>query len=286
MYKRVSATLHLLLLVILLGMCGSSIYFVNAGADEMSAAAITRVPTRAVSPTIAASPEAGWTQLGPGLDRRVVPVYDELNNQVESVYIWRLDQAHFQMDVAYSGTPKSLEAWQSETNAMMVVNGGYYSVENDWYSPDGLTIMNGESYGRSFIGFGGMLAIDDSRTDLRWLVDQPYSPGESLRAALQSFPILVQPGGELGFGPERENNVRARRTVLGQDQYGRILLIVAPLGHFTLHELSVFLTESDLNLDIAVNLDGGGSTGILVAVPREVIPPTRALPFVILVYAR
>jgi hypothetical protein len=53
-----------------------------------------------------------------------------------------------------------------------------------------------------------------------------------------------------------------------------------------LHELSAYLTESDLDLDIALNLDGGGSTGIFVADPRESIPPTRPLPFVILVYPR
>jgi hypothetical protein len=62
--------------------------------------------------------------------------------------------------------------------------------------------------------------------------------------------------------------------------------MIAPRGYFTLHRLSVFLTGSDLNLDIAINLDGGGSTGILVANPREIIPPTRPIPFVILVYPR
>jgi hypothetical protein len=46
------------------------------------------------------------------------------------------------------------------------------------------------------------------------------------------------------------------------------------------------LTESDLNLDIALNLDGGESNGILIAKPYEIIPPTRPIPFVILVYPR
>jgi hypothetical protein len=74
--------------------------------------------------------------------------------------------------------------------------------------------------------------------------------------------------------------------VIAQDKSSRILFMVAPQGYFTLHQLSVYLTESDLNLDIALNLDGGGSTGILVADPREIISPNRPLPFVILVYAR
>ena len=91
---------------------------------------------------------------------------------------------------------------------------------------------------------------------------------------------------DVGFGPERENHASARRTVIGQDRAGRILFMVAPQGYFTLHQLSAYLTESDLDLDIAINLDGGGSTGILVANPPEVISPTRLIPFVILIYPR
>jgi len=223
--------------------------------------------------------------LQPGLEQRTNLIYNNLNQQVEAVHTWRLDQRFFRMDVAYNATPKTLETWQMETNALMVVNGGYYSIDNERYFPDGLTIINGQASGRSF-NIGGMLAINDSRAELRWLVQQPYNSSEPLQAALQSFPILVNPGGGLGFGPERENNVSARRTVIGQDKNGRILFVVAPQGYFTLHQLSVYLTESDLNLDIAVNLDGGGSTGILIANPREVIPSNRPLPFVILVYAR
>jgi uncharacterized protein YigE (DUF2233 family) len=235
---------------------------------------------------IDAVPEAGWTLLQPGLERREIPIHDDLGQQVETVYIWRLDQNYFRMDVAYDDTPRPLETWQRQTNGLMIVNGGYYSVENERYFPDGLTIVNGHASGRSFNGFGGMLAIDDSQAEIRWLAQKPYNAYEPLKAALQSFPVLVEPGGNLGFGAERENHVSARRTVIGQDKKGRILFLVAPQGYFTLHKLSVYLTESDLDLEIAVNLDGGGSTGILVASPPEIIPPTRPLPFVILVYAR
>ena len=289
MYKRVSRTLHLLillLLVILFGTCGSSIYFVKDGSGLTSAATFTPPSMLSVPPTIDFVPEVGWTLVQPGLEQRVIQIYNNQNQQVESLHIWRIDQDYFRLDVAFDGTPKSLETWQRETNALMIVNGGFYSVENERYFPDGLTIVNGIASGRSFNGYGGMLAINGTRAELRWLVQRPYNSYESLQAALQSFPVLVQPGGELGFGAERENNVSARRTVIGQDKNGRILFIVAPQGYFTLHQLSVYLTESDLNLDIAINLDGGGSTGILVASPREIVPPNRPLPFVILAYAR
>jgi hypothetical protein len=286
MYKRVSPILHLLLLVILLGTCGSTVYFINNEPSVRPVETFTPMPVPSVSLTFDTIPDTGWSSLQPGLERHVIKIYNDQNQHVESVHIWRLDQKYFRMDVAYDESPKSLDTWQKETNASLVVNGGYYSIENERYFPDGLTIAKGKAFGRSFTGFGGMLAINKSRAELRWLVEKPYNSNEPLQAALQAFPILVKPGGELGFGAERENHVSARRTVIAQDKKGRILFIIAPLGYFTLHQLSLYLTESDLNLDIAINLDGGGSTGILVANPREVIFPTRPIPFVILVYAR
>lgn len=256
------------------------------------------IPEASVSPPLSLSPSSSplapppsipdpaWTLVQLGLERRVLEVYNAQNQSVETVYVWRLDQSRFRLDVAYENAPKSLDAWQQETNALMVVNGGYYSIRNEnYFYPDGLTIVAGQASGRSF-NRGGMLAIDALGAELRWLAEEPYNAGESLQAALQSFPILVEPGGNLGYGPERESHARARRTVIAQDRQGRILFIVAPRGYFTLHQLSRYLTESDLDLDIAINLDGGGSTGILVAEPRELISPTRPIPFVILVYPR
>jgi hypothetical protein len=292
MYKPISRILHLYLFIIAIGACGSSIYHINADSSAVPAQTFisTPVPTVPLAPsafpTFEPTPETGWSLLQSGLERRVIEIYSGQNQHVESLYIWRLDQNYFRLDVAYDERPRSLETWQRETNAALVLNGGFYSVENERYFPNGLTIVNGAASGRSYNGHGGMLAIHEYGAELRWLVEQPYNPNEPLRAALQSFPVLVQPGGQLGFGAERESHASARRTVIAQDKAGRILFIVAPQGYFTLHQLSVYLTESDLNLDIAVNLDGGGSTGILVASPQEIISPTRPLPFVILAFAR
>ena len=286
MYKRVSKLFHAVLLIILIGTCSSSMYYIRKGPT----ATPTAIPTPTSVPSLANAAETiqdtGWSTSQPGFEQRVINIYAAQNQQTESVHIWRLDQKYFRMDVAFDEKPKSLDTWQKETNASVVMNGGYFSIENEKYFPDGLTVLHGQASGQSFDGFGGMLAIKQDRAELRWLVEQPYNPNESLQAALQAFPILVRPGGELGFGAERENYAKARRTVIAQDKDGRILFIVAPLRYFTLHELSAYLTESDLNLDIAINLDGGGSTGILVANPRELIPSRVLLPFVILVYAR
>jgi hypothetical protein len=286
MYKPISHLLHSFLLLVLIGTFGSIVYTINKTPAAKPVETHTAVPTPAFAGTFEAIPDGSWSTVQSGLERRLVQIYDSQKQPVESVYIWRLDQNYFRLDVAFDERPRSLETWQAETGAALVVNGGYFSIENERYFPDGLAILNGGASGESFNGYGGMLAITGRGAELRWLVAQPYDPGERLDAALQSFPMLVKPGGELGFGPAREDHVSARRTVIAQDRLGRILFIVAPQGYFSLHQLSAYLTESDLDLDIAVNLDGGGSTGLLVAEPREVIPAKVLLPFVILVYPR
>ncbi len=243
-------------------------------------------PTPTVLPTLETIPDTGWYILQSGLERRSIHLYDDRNQQVESLYLLRLDQNQFRLDVACHETPLNLEDWQKETGALLVVNGGYFRIENERYIPNGLTIVRGEVFGSSYGPFAGMLAISDYGTELRWLAERPYNPYESLRAGLQSFPLLVKPGGTLGFPAENEDNLKARRTAIGQDGQGRILFIVAPRGYFTLHLLSVYLTGSDLDLDIALNLDGGPSSGIFVAHPWEMIPTQTLLPCVILAYAR
>lgn len=131
-----------------------------------------------------------------------------------------------------------------------------------------------------------MLAVTANGPELRWLAQQSYRPNEPLLAGLQSFPILVKPGGEIGFPAQHEDHQQSRRTVIGQDRQGRILFIVTPRGYFTLHQLSLYLANSDFDLDIAVNLDGGPSSGVLVADPSEGIVPFTPLPVIITVHPR
>lgn len=285
---RLAARILLPFWLLLYGMAGCRPNYqmpISPTLTLMPLPSFTASPLPALSPTLEPA-DTGWQVLQPGLGRRMIRLLDEANQHIESLYIFRLDQASFRLDVAYRETPQSVEDWQSDTNALMVVNGGFFRIENEKYIPNGLTIINGQPFGSSYESFGGMLAITERWADLRWLAHEPYLPGEPIQAGLQSFPVLVKPGGELGFPAESEDNVRARRTVIAQDRDGRILFLIAPRGHFTLHRLSLYLTESDLNLDIAINLDGGPSSGILLAEPREVIPSQSLLPVVIVVYAR
>jgi hypothetical protein len=264
----------------------------EAQADPSPPAAPTELPTAALLPDPAltptpAPPDTGWLPLRPGLERRAIRLFDESGSQVETLYLVRLEPDLYRFDVHYRPDgPPTLPEWQAETGALLVVNGSYYREEGDTLVPTGLLITRGQATGRSYGGFAGMLAITANGPELRWLEQTPYDPEEPLQAGLQSFPLLVKPGGELGFPEEHEDGQQARRTALGQDRQGRFLFLVAFQGYFTLHQFSLYLVNSDLDLDIVLNLDGGTSSGLLLAEPAEVIPALAPLPIVITVHSR
>lgn len=263
--------------------------FLLAGCNfvqPLSAATVTTTITTTITPSPTSTPApSDWEALQPGLEQRTLEIIED-GQYLESLYILRLEPEYFEFSVAYDPRGLTLDAWQTQTGALIVINGGYFRLEGEQYTPNGLTVIEDTPMGSSFGDFGGMFAVTNSGPELRWLAQQPYNPNEALHSALQSFPILVKPGGELGFPAEHEDNISARRTVIAQDRAGRILLMIAPQGNLTLHQLSAYLTNAKLDLDIAINLDGGPSSGILLADPVEKIPAISPLPIVITVHTR
>ena len=235
----------------------------------------TTIPT--IQPTATINPDTGWQDVQQGLERRHIYVLDAENQVRDRLTILRLDPTLFDVRVAYRpGEAQSLDAWQAETGALITVNGGFFTAEN--YAT-GLTIVDGQQFGSSYGDFAGMLAVSDGNVEVRWLRERPFSPNEPLQYGLQSFPVLVKPGGVLGF-PD-EDGIPARRTVVAQDKNGNLLFIIAPSGLMTLHQMSQWLVNSDLGLHIALNLDGGPSTGLLLANSDLAVPAYSPLPSVI-----
>lgn len=248
--------------------------------DSATAPAIVEVTAVTASPT--PQPDTGWQLLQPGLERRVIRLLDENERLQERLTLLRLEPDLFRFAIVYRpGEAQSLAAWQAETGALLVVNGGYFTEE---LVATGRVVVDGVGNGTSYRGFGGMLAITADSLEIRSLAERPYDPNEPLQYALQSFPMLVKPGGEMGF--LEEDGMRGRRTVVALDENGRLLFIIAASGSFTLHELSRYLVESDLELEVALNLDGGTSTGLRLADPGEEIPAFVLLPMVVAVYPR
>ncbi|RMD52123.1 MAG: phosphodiester glycosidase family protein, partial [Candidatus Thermofonsia bacterium] len=118
----------------------------------------------------------------------------------------------------------------------------------------------------------------DNGVEIWPLAERPYRPDAAIQYGLQSFPMLVQ-AGEAVF--TREDEQRARRTAVAVDRNGRLLFIVAEQATFTLAAFSHFLADSNLELETALNLDGGTSTGLLLTSPPVQVPAYSLLPTVI-----
>jgi exopolysaccharide biosynthesis protein len=201
--------------------------------------------------------------------------------------IVRLDPSTVYFRVHYDPSqPLKVSAWAEHLQSLLVINGGYFTPEHE---ATGLLISDRQTWGAVYGDFAGLFAVTaDGQVNVRWLHDQPYDPAEPLTQGVMSFPVLVKPGGVMGFPADADDGMSARRTVVTQDFEGRILFIAAPRGHLSLHEMAVFLAESDLGIDVALNLDGGPSTGLWLATEANLvgIDSRAAVPSVISVTTR
>jgi uncharacterized protein YigE (DUF2233 family) len=217
----------------------------------------TRVPSPSPTPE---PDDTGWEPLAPGVSWRRLWAHTGAGR--ERLHLLRLEPDAFRLRVVYDPAhPRTVSQWATTLpEALIITNAGYFTPE---YQAIGLVVSDGVSSGKSYADFAGMLAATpDGLISLRWLRATPYRSDEILAQAIQSFPVLVKPGGQMGFPADADEGQRSRRTIVAQDSAERILVIVAPEFRFSLHELAVWLAGSDLDLDIALNLDGGTSTGL------------------------
>jgi uncharacterized protein YigE (DUF2233 family) len=201
-----------------------------------------------------------WNQWAPGVELRYEHWKDVGNNE-DTMTIARFDLHHVHLSIGYQpNRPLSLKNWMQQTRALAVIDGGFFDIRNRAVA---LLVSNGQRYGSSYIGFGGMLSVDKQGSiSLRSLRVQPYDPdNEQLEQATQASPMLIIGGQRTQF----QANASARRwSVVAMDKQGRLLLIVSPSQTFSLDELADLLVSSDLSLQTAMNLDGGASTGLYV----------------------
>lgn len=260
---------------------------------EVSQPSITPTPVRTAMPTLIPTitpTPIPWTHLASGIDQQFIPVWNENLQSTFYVYALRIDPAKVTFRVEYEqGQAKTIEEWQAATGAQIVLNGGFFSGN---YTPVGRIVSNGVlygfplNYGEKTIGVSGLFTVLDGDPALYALGRSSYSPrGMRFDEAIESYPILLLPGRQPTY--PTETGERARRTVIGLDDQNRVIVLVCDVPIFSLHELSGWLTQVDLNMDTALNLDGGRSTG-LVAVSANGytdIPAYVPLPIVLAIYS-
>ncbi len=225
-----------------------------------------------------------WNKAAPGVEIR----YEDWKNpggDDDTVTIVRFDLHKVKLSVGYQpGQPLLMHEWMQQERAIAIINGGYFDQQN---KATALVVSNGKVFGESYAGFGGMLSADKQGVvSLRSLRQQPYDPAnEQLEQVTQSTPMLMIGGKRTQFYADAS---QTRRSVVAMDKQGHLLFIVSPGQVFSLDQLADQLAASDLSIDMALNLDGGASTGLYVNAGNShaAVDSLAKLPLVVIVKAR
>lgn len=222
---------------------------------------------------------AGWDALQPGIELRTAAL-----EALTGFTVLRIDPSQVRFRVHYRpGQPLTLDNWRAELpDALAIINANFFDPENNVL---GLLIVDGVVYGVPYTERGGIFAVEGEMVRVRSTVREPYR-GEVLDQAVQAFPMLVLDG--MQAYTSTSGGRPARRSVIAQDRAGNILLMASSLFGPRLADMSAALAESDLDIQIAFNLDGGGSTMLYAAGDESpvVLPSFDPVPAVLAVYGR
>lgn len=199
-----------------------------------------------------------WRALGQGLGFAEIKVFRD-EERVDTLAVVRVDPANNAFRV-FHHAPQSITAWQKESGAPVVFNASYYCQDSQ---PCGLIFSDGKPLGPwRNAQMRGMFVAEPKglSPDLPWatildLIATPFNAKAfPWTQGVQSFPLLLDTKGRIRV---HNSDKAAQRTVIATDRQGNILILNTSEAYFTLYDLAIFLKTSALEIDTALNLDGG-----------------------------
>ena len=223
----------------------------------------TPAPTRL--PTVAPLTSDGWQPIRSGVFIREMSSGSVSNTSRTSLV--KIDPTQVDFHVRYQPeNPLKVHEWYSTTQALVVVNSSFF---DGAHRAVGQLTSDGQSGGQTHSRMEGAFYLTGVGAAVWPLRGWVKPPGLQIVESVESFPMLLLPGGLLN--PDIPNDARtARRTVVAVDRSGNLLFIVTRSSSFTLYGLATWLANSDLDLDTALNFDGGSSAGLAVWTPTGV----------------
>ena len=184
-----------------------------------------------------------WTQRGNGLESRTF--------SWRGVQVTAFRASPARVEVA-SGATLDVSDWRRKKRARVAINGGYFDEAG---RPLGLRVSAGKRSSRLRSANWGVFWIQTGRAHLAHTRDFPATTRAS--QAMQCGPRLVVNGKATDLKPQW-----SRRSGIGIDRRGRVVLAVAD-GQLALEDWAqVFASNDGLGCRDALNLDGGPSTQI------------------------
>jgi uncharacterized protein YigE (DUF2233 family) len=160
----------------------------------------------------------------------------------------------------------SLKESAKATRPVVIINGGF-SASYSFPIPAGLLVINGKEIKKmntdSSVQSGVFMASDKGWSIIH---RSKYKSGKYTNA-LQSGPLIIEPSGVVGIKEiDVQKHKAYRRSVLGIDKLGRLILIVTE--EVNLYDLAQFLVQSDeiggLGCTVALNLSGDVESSLII----------------------
>ena len=178
--------------------------------------------------------------------------------------------------LALPSQPQAIEAWAARLGAPVVFNSGQFDPQMQYL---GLLKSRGRWLSAqrqgTFMGLlvSGPLSLRAQRQGLHSrIVDLAAPPWRDvpLQSVVDGWDNVVQSMMLVDDAAQvrvRRSELAACRTVVAQDRQGRLLLVFTE-GAVTLHELARWLAKSPLQIERAMNLDGGFESQLALRTPE------------------
>ncbi|MBM4274034.1 MAG: phosphodiester glycosidase family protein [Deltaproteobacteria bacterium] len=199
-----------------------------------------------------------WQNLGKGLSFALMDVLRD-DDVAGALAVVKIDPGANAFRI-FHHKPQKITAWQQEIQAQVVFNASFYGTDG---KPVGLVVSDGKLVGPlknpqmrgMFVAEPKGVSPDLPRATILDLVVSPIQPHKlPWTQGVQSFPLLLDSKGRIRVHP---SDKAAHRTVIATDHSGNILVFNTHSGSLTLYDLARLLKNSELEVDAALNLDGG-----------------------------
>lgn len=213
---------------------------------------------------------AAWEALADGLEQRMVTAAD----YDVTVHAWRFDPQRFRLalGVADNAFGNTAEEFRAGHDAVLAINAGFFDLDlQSRLSPVGLAVADGRELHpfdaeKAVSPLSGVLHSIDGRLSIDFA--REYDTARPVEMALQSGPLVVDPGGQNGIRRNSYDRLNRSAVCLTEDGAPVVVLV---WGGLSLFELGAFLStpaaDGGLGCERAINLDGGPSSQSSLRLP-------------------
>ena len=198
-----------------------------------------------------------WEVIEPGFEMKRVSVAGV------TATAFRVDPDMFRFMLASQAgeNGERVREFAERADAVASVNGGFFGEKapGEDLFPVGLLRLGGNSFSSAWTQQGGFLTVAEGRLSI---VPSVRGIPDTITDAVQSKPVLIEPGGKWAMNANLENLRRRTLVCLGTES-DVVLVLITGLG-MSLFEAGWLMRDPShggyFGCDSAIAMDGGGST--------------------------